>query len=125
MRLAGSWEEDGGMSGLRDEEAEAVRGWLAHNHFGHVSESRGGSTVFARQDVWERDGTLVRLTRDRDGRWRCELSRNNADLWLDVDRVAVALGCEATVPVERLAQVALSMNDRVFSALSSTRRHSP
>lgn len=113
------------MSGLGDEEAEAVRGWLAHNNFVHVSKDRSDPPLFDRQDVWERDGTLVRLSRDRSGQWRYDLSRNDAGPWLDVDRIAAALGCDAPVPVERLAEVAASMNDRVFGALSNTLRHSP
>jgi hypothetical protein len=57
------------MSTLTDDEVEAVRGWLDHHQFEHVSSVRGDSAAFGdRQDVWERDGTVLRVTRDR-GQW--------------------------------------------------------
>jgi hypothetical protein len=57
------------MSELTDEDAGDVRDWLDRNQFQHVSSLGGDTTAFGdRQDVWERDGTLVRLSRDR-GQW--------------------------------------------------------
>ena len=42
------------------------------------------------QDIWDRDGTLVRLTRGR-----CQscydMSRPGTNVWLDVDTIAAAL----------------------------------
>lgn len=112
------------MSELTAAQAEAVRSWLDRNQFQHVSSIGGDSTGFGdRQDVWEREGTLFRLTRDR-GQWWCDLSRSGANLWLDVDGVATALGSKSTAPVERAADVA-SIDDRVFGALRTVVRHSP
>lgn len=112
------------MSELTAEEAETVRGWLRRNRFENVSSVGGDSAGFGdRQEVWERDGTLFRLTCDR-GQWWCDLSRSGADLWLDVDGVAGASGSTSTALVERVADVA-SVDDRKFSALSTVVRHSP
>lgn len=114
------------MASLADEDAEAVRKWLDQHQFEHVS-SRG--TAAARfgdsQEVWERDGTLVRLTRDRAGQWSWDLSRTGASAWLDVDRVAAAMGSSSTARVELMAELAATLNDRVFAALSNTVPHSP
>jgi hypothetical protein len=106
-----------GVAGLTDDDAEGVRKWLDENQFERVSEG-GGTAAWPgdRQDVWERDGTLVRLTRDPGGQWSCALSRGGR-VWLDVDRVASAMGTASTVPSERVAELAGSMSDRVFEAL--------
>jgi hypothetical protein len=42
-----------------------------------------------------------------------------------VDAVAGAMGSKSTVLVERVADVASSIDDRVFEALSTVVRHSP
>lgn len=116
--------QDGSVSELTEEEAETVRDWLRRNQFQNVSSVGGDSAGFGdRQELWERDGTLIRLTRDR-AQWWYDLSRSGANLWLDVDRVAGALGSESTAPVERVADVA-SIDDRKFGALSTVVRHSP
>jgi hypothetical protein len=102
---------------LNDEDAEEVRRWLDRNQFQHISSIGGDSAGFGdRQDVSERDGTLIRLTRDR-GQWWYDMSRSNANVWLDVDSVAAAMGYKQTAPVERVDVVASSVDDRVFGAL--------
>ncbi len=113
------------MSELTEDEAEEVRGWLARNEFEHVS-SVGGHTmgIGDRQEIWERTGTLIRVTGGR-GQWWYDMSRTGAGTWLDVDVVAGAMGCKLTAPVERVAYVAASIDDRVFGALLTTERHSP
>jgi hypothetical protein len=112
------------VSELTVEEVEAVRGWPARHEFEQISSVGGGLTAFGdRQDVWEREGTLVRLTRDR-GQWWYDLSRSGSSVWLDVDGVAGALGMKSVAPAERVADVA-SIDDRVFDALSNVVRHSP
>ena len=113
------------MSDLTDDEADAVGGWLDRHEFEKVSSRGGDSSPFGdRQDVWERDGTLVRLTRDR-GQWWYDVSRHGANVWLDVDSVAGALGSKSTAPVDRVADVTGSIDDRVFGALSASIRHAP
>jgi hypothetical protein len=110
---------------LTDEEAEAVRKWLEHNQFVHASSRPDDPSRFGdHQDVWERDGTLLRLTRDRLGQWWCDLSRNSA-VWLEVDRVARAVGSRSGAPVERVAEIATTMNDAEFGALIKVLPHSP
>ena len=112
------------MSELTEEDAEAVRSWLDRNQFELVSSVGGGSAGFGdRREVWQRDRTLLRLTRDR-GQWWYDLSRSGASLWLDVDGVAGALGSKSTAPVERVAEVS-TIDDRVFGALSTVVRQSP
>lgn len=113
------------MAGLTDEEAEMVRKWLAqhlveHEWSGPTDPGRFGDG----QEVWQRDGTLVRLTRNGGG-WTCDLSRRNAQAWLDLGRMATAMGSPATAPVERVADLCSTLNDRVFGALSATLPHSP
>lgn len=113
------------MSELTDEDAEAVRNWLDRHQFQHVSSVGGDTTGFGdRQDVWERSGTLIRLTRDR-SQWWYDVSRSGTDCWLDVDSVVAAMGYKQTVPVERVANVASSIDDRMFGALRTSERHSP
>lgn len=113
------------MSELAVEEAEAIRRWLERHEFEHVSTVGGDSAPFGdRQDIWERAGTLFRLTQDR-GQWWYDLSRSGAEIWLDVDSVAGAMGSKWTAPVERVADVASLIDDRVFGALCSTVRHAP
>ncbi|GAA1241260.1 hypothetical protein [Oryzihumus leptocrescens] len=112
------------MAELTEQDAGAVRQWLESNQFQHVSTVGGDSEGFGdRQDVWERDGTLVRLTRDR-GQWWYDLSRSGTNNWLDVDSVNAALGYKQTSPVERV-QVAGAVDDRMFSALLTAVRPSP
>lgn len=119
------WQQNHRVSELTVEEAEAVRGWLARHEFEHVSSIGGDSATFSdRQDVWERAGTLLRLTRDR-GQWWYDLSRAGSTVWLGVDGVAGALGVKVDAPVERVAAVASSIDDRVFDALRDQVRHSP
>ena len=116
--------EDAPVSQLTEQEAEAVRTWLARHQFAHLSTIGGDTAGFGdRQDLWERDGTLVRLTRDR-GQWWWDLSRAGAEVWLDVDSVAGAMGSKSGTPVERVADVA-SVDDRVFGVLSSVLRRPP
>jgi hypothetical protein len=118
-------KEDGRMSELADEEVAAVQSWLDRHQFEHVSSVGGDSEGFGdRQDVWERDRTLLRITRDR-GQWWYDLSRSGTNVWLDVDGVAGAMGFKSTAPVERVADVASSIDDRVFVALSTVVRSSP
>jgi hypothetical protein len=110
---------------LTDDEAEGLRKWLDQNQFEHLSEGGGDSAGLGdRVDAWERDGTLVRLTRDARGQWWYALSRGGR-VWLDVDRVASAMGTTSTVPFERVAELAGSMNDRVFDALVSALGDAP
>ena len=113
------------MAELTDEDAGAVRQWLERNQFRHVSTIGGDCAGFGdRQDVWERAGTLVRLTRDR-GQWWYDVSRSATNDWLDVDSVTGALGYKQTAPVERVQVVAGRLDDRVFSALRAAVRHTP
>jgi hypothetical protein len=109
---------------LTADDVATVRAWLRRNQFESVQESGGDSGPFGdRREVWQRDGTLVRLTRDR-GQWWYDLSRKGAGYWLDVDSVAGEMSIKSTAPVERVADVA-SIDDRKFSALSTVVRHSP
>jgi len=120
-----SLRQDVYMSRLTDEDAEDVRLWLSRNAFKDVSSVGGDTTDFGdRQDTWERDGTLVRLTRDR-GQWWYDMSRTGTGSWLDVDTVSGAMGYKLTAPVERVAYIASSIDDRVFGALLTVERHSP
>lgn len=113
------------MSQLTDEDAEDVRLWLSLNAFKHVSSVGGDTTGFGdRQDTWKRDGTLIRLTRDR-SQWWYDMSRTGTGAWLDVDTVSGAMGYKLTAPVERVAYIASSIDDRVFGALLTAERHSP
>lgn len=115
----------GRVSELTVDEAEAVRSWLERHQFEHVSTVGGDSAAFGdRLDIWERSGTRFRLTRDR-GQWWYDISRDGADLWLDVDGVAGAMGSKLTVPVERVADLASSIDDRVFVALSTVVQPAP
>jgi hypothetical protein len=112
------------MRGLTDEEADALRNWLG-SEFEKVSKGESESAGSdGGQEVWERGGTLVRLTRDH-GRWSCDLSRTGKNVWLGIDRIAAAMGYEASVPVVRVAEVVGSMNDRVFDTLRASLPHSP
>lgn len=112
------------MSKLTDEDAKDVRYWLGRHEFEHVSSVGGGTTAFGNcQDVWEQNGTLIRVTRDRGQSWY-HISRTGATSWLDVDTVAGAMGYKLTAPVERVAYVATSINDRVFGALIAAEPHS-
>ena len=113
------------MSDLTDEEAEAVGGWLERHEFGKVSSHRGVSSAFGDHRVaWERDGTLLRMTRDR-GQWWYDVSQEGTNVWLDVDDVAGAAGSKSTAPVDRVADLVGSIDHRVFGALSASLRHSP
>ena len=113
------------MSELTVEEAGAVRVWLERHQFEHASHVGGDSAAFGdRQDIWERSGTLFRLTRDR-GQWWYDLSRSGTGIGLDVDDVAGAMGFKTTVPVERVADIAAYIDDRVFDALRTSMRHAP
>jgi hypothetical protein len=112
--------------GLTDEEVEAVQLWLGLHQFDNVWSTKSEPGVFPdRQEIWEREGTRLRLTRDRHGQWRCDVSRAGSTVWLDVSRVAAALGYEWTDQVARVGDVARSMNDRVFHSLSNTLGPSP
>lgn len=116
--------QDDWMSMLAGEDADEVRYWLGRNEFEHVSSVGGDTAGFGdRQDIWERDGTLIRVTRDR-GQWWYDMSRAGTGSWLDVDTVAGAMGYKLTAPVERVAYVAASIDDRVFGALLTAERHS-
>ena len=113
------------MSNLTDEDAEGVRHWLERNQYEHISSVGGDTTGFGdRQDIWERNGTLIRVTRDR-GEWWYDMSRAGTGSWLDVDTVAGAMAYKLTAPVERVAYIAASIDDRVFGALLAAERHSP
>jgi hypothetical protein len=117
--------KDGRVAVLTSEDAESVRCWLESNQFRHVSMLGGLDASFGNvQDVWEREGTLVRLTRDR-GQWWYDLSRNGSAVWLDVDLVSGAMGYKQTDPAERVAVVASTIDDRVFGALGDAAHHSP
>lgn len=118
-----SWE-GGSVSELTEDEAANVRDWLGRNQFENV-ESTGGDSAPSgdRQEVWERDGTLIRLAWDR-GQWWYDVSRNGAGHWLDVDGVAAELGWKSTAPAERVAHVA-RIDDRKFSAVSTVVHNAP
>jgi hypothetical protein len=110
---------------LTHKEAEAVRDWLERNQFDQVTSIGGPEAAFGdQQDTWEREGTLVRLTRDR-GQWWYDTSRVGTNIWLDVDTVAGGMGYKQTAPVERIAVVASSIDDRVFGALTTAERRAP
>jgi hypothetical protein len=53
------------------------------------------------------------------------MSRSGTNAWLDVDSVAAAMGCKLTTPVERVADVASSIDDRVFATLRTAVWQSP
>jgi hypothetical protein len=109
---------------LSNDDAEAVLGWLERNEFRLVKTVGGPSTPFGdRRDTWERDGALVRLTRDR-GQWWYDMSRTGTNVWLDVDELSGAMGFKPTTPVERIEVAVATENDRVFDALGGTVRHS-
>jgi hypothetical protein len=113
------------MGPLTDDEARAVGSWLDRHQFEKASSIEEGTARFGdTQVVWERDGTLVRLTRDR-GQWWCDLSRRSAAAWLDIDAVAGAMGSKSSPPVDRVADVAESIDDRVFSEFGTVIRRSP
>lgn len=113
------------MSELTDDEVAAVQSWLDRHQFEHVSSLEGDSEGFGdRQDVWERDRTLLRITRDR-GPWWYDLSCSGTNVWLDVDGVVGAMGFKSTAPVERVADVAASIDDHAFGALATVVRSSP
>jgi hypothetical protein len=90
-----------------------------------LSHVGGDSGAFGdRQEVWERSGTLFRLSRDR-GQWWCYISRSGTGVWLDADAVAGAMGLKTTAPIERVADIAGHIDDRVFAALRPSMRHAP
>ena len=80
------------MAKLSDDEAAGVRELISREQF-VVESARVSGDFGEEQQVWERGGALVRLTRDR-GQWWCELSRRGWSDWFDVDLVAGALGVE-------------------------------
>jgi hypothetical protein len=53
------------------------------------------------------------------------MSRAGTGYWLDVDTVSGAMGYKLAAPVERVAFIASSIDDRVFGALLTVERHSP
>jgi hypothetical protein len=113
------------MAEVTGEHAEAVRHWLDNSQFEHVSTAGGASAAFGdRQDAWQHDGALVRLTRDR-GQWWCDVSRSGTDVWLDLDVLTAALGYAHTAPVERLKLLANSIDDGTFRGLFTAAAHSP
>lgn len=113
------------MAELTDEEVHELQSWLDANRFERVSSVGGDNAGFGdRQDVWERGGTRLRVTRDR-GQWFYDLSRSGASVWLDVDRVVEAMGYKSARAMERAADVASFVDDRVFESLKTVVRHSP
>jgi hypothetical protein len=102
---------------LSDVEAAEVRVLVAREQF--VIEST--SADFGEQQVWERGGVLVRLTRDR-RQWSCELSRRGWRDWFDVDLVAAAFGSKSDGPAERIADVIDKFaDDRMLQPLTAFR----
>jgi hypothetical protein len=100
-----SVRQDVRVSELTVAAAGDVRSWLDRNQFERISTVGGGAAGFGdRQEVWERDGTLFRLPRDR-GQWWYDLSRSGSRMWFDVDDAAAALGSKSTDPVERVADL--------------------
>ncbi len=111
------------MTELTTDEAEAVVDWLDSHQFKKVSSVGGHLAPFGdSQEVWNRDGTLVRLTRDR-GQWWCDLSRSNAKAWLEMDTIAGVMGFESSTPIDRLSELTSLIDDRVFSALRASVQH--
>lgn len=105
---------------LNDDEAREVRRFVEREHFLVDSTITIGG-FGDEQRVWERDGALVRLTKDR-GQWWCELSHRGCTDWFDLDLVAVAFGSKSYGPAERLGDVINNFtNDRLQGPLRAYR----
>jgi hypothetical protein len=112
------------MTEITADEAVAGRAWLGRNQFDLVSTRGGKDAAFGdQQEVWVRDGTLIRLTRDR-GQWWADVSRQDTDVWLDAFEVGGALGEKSQLFEHRLATAAI-VDDRVFGALVGYLKPSP
>lgn len=104
------------MAELSDVDAAEVRALVAREQF-VVDSARVSEGFGDEQQVWERDGALVRLTRDR-GQWWCELSRRGWSDWFDVDLAAGAFGSKSHGPAGRVADViAKFADDRMLDPL--------
>src|SRR3954462_12842279 len=91
------------MANLSDEDAARVRAFVEREQFDlEFLTTLGG--FGDEQRVWDRDGALVRLTRDR-GQWWCDLSHRGWPDWFDIDLVAGALGSKTNDVVDRLRGV--------------------
>jgi hypothetical protein len=112
--------DDVAVPELSEVEAMQVRELVAREQF--VREEARASSSFGDQlDVWERDGALVRLTRDR-GQWWCDLSRRGWSDWFDVDLVAEAFGSKSQSPADRIGDVIGKFaDDRLLEALRTYR----
>lgn len=112
--------EDADVAELSGDEVAGVRELITREQF--VIESARASGDFGdEQQVWERGGALVRLTRDR-GQWWCELSRRGWRDWFDVDLVAGAFGSRSDGPAERIADVIDKFaDDRMLEPLRAFR----
>jgi hypothetical protein len=111
------------MAQLSDEDAAAVRAVVEREQFelDRVTTIGGFGDE---QRVWERDGALVRLTRDR-GQWWCELSHRGWTEWFDIDLVAGALGSKSDGVVDRLRDVVGTFTDgRLLEPLRAFRDRS-
>jgi hypothetical protein len=93
----------GDVGVLNDTEARQVRELVVRGEFA-VGSARVSEGFGDEQQVWERDGALVRLTRDR-GQWWCDLSHRGWSDWFDVDLAAAALGSKSYGPADRIADV--------------------
>jgi hypothetical protein len=112
--------DDVAVPELSEVEVMQVRELVAREQF--VREEARASSSFGDQlDVWERDGALVRLTRDR-GQWWCDLSRRGWRDWFDVDLVAEAFGSKSQSPADRIGDVIGKFaDDRLLEALRTYR----
>lgn len=113
------------MGKLSTEDAAAIRAWLGRNQFQQVSSIGGDTAPFGdRQEVWQRDGSLIRLTSDR-GEWFYDFSRHGAGFWLDIDEVVSAMRWKQHDPIERVELVASAIDDRLLASLDGAMRRSP
>jgi hypothetical protein len=97
------------MARLSDEDAAAVRVFVEREQFELDCVTTAGG-FGDEQRVWDRDGALVRLTRDR-GQWWCELSHRGWPVWFDIDLVAAALDSKSNDCVDRLGEVVGKFTD--------------
>jgi hypothetical protein len=105
---------------LSETEAGEIREFVVRNQF--VVRSAGTFDGFGdEQQVWERDGALVRLTHDR-GEWWCDLSHFGWSDWFDVDLAAGAFGSKSYGRTDRVGDVIDKFtDDRMLEPLRAYR----
>ena len=97
------------MASLSEGDAARVRAFVEREQFDlEFLTTIGG--FGDEQRVWDREGALVRLTRDR-GQWWCDLSHRGSPDWFDIDLVAAALGSKSNDVVDRVGGVIGAFTD--------------